>query len=507
MQFPFVNEPRTMVALALGFAVLTAGCPSNDTTDDVAGDTGTGTTDDEVGDTTTTTESGTDSGTESSTDSGTESSTTDTGTESSTTDTGTETTATDTGTDTTATDTGTDTTTDTGTTTDEGPETIYAIQDGTVASDTPVEVLGVWVTGVRANGFFAQEVPGGQFSGIFVYVGNMGPDIAGLAIGDLVDITGEATEFGGLTEIDASMGTVMETGTIAPPAPDLIMSADLDPGVAEPWESVYVRVEGDLEVSGLPGMNEFEVTDADGTAIVDNYFYDLIADGAVDFPLFGVGATFTAIQGIVNFNTNLFKLAPRSAGDLEGYMQSANPVSGVDDLSPGDLVITEIMYDPNKNACTEPGCEWIEVYNATANPVDLDGLRIQDSQLNMAAQGTISVSLIVPPGGYVWLGHSAMNWPYNMQADAYMGNNPSFNNSGSDSAAILNSMVILDQTALYASQGATDNGVSWKLKGPGTPSAAANDMAGNWCWSTTVYDVDLGSPKAANEAGCNPNLP
>jgi hypothetical protein len=515
MQFPRVNDERWStlgLRLAPASLVLTmvSGCPADDVTDDAAGDTGTETeTDDEIGDgDTTTTESETDTSSDTSTE-------TDMGTESDTTESDTtesDTTETDTETDTTETDTETDTTTDTETetateSTGGGTVTIYEIQDGTVPSDTQVEVLDVWVTAVRTTGFFAQEMLGGPNSGIWVYVGNDGPDISGLAIGDVVEITGLATEFGPLTEIDANLGTVVEIGSIAPIVPDVITTADLAADVGEPWESVYVRVEGDISVSALPGFDEFEITDAEGSAIVDNYLYNLIADGDVDFPLFGFGATFTAIQGVVNASQDQFKLAPRSAGDLEGYMPPANPVVGIDDLVPGELVITEIMYDPNKNACTEPGCEWIEVYNASNNQVDLLGLRIQDSQLSMAAEGEIMISLVVPPGGYVWLGHSAMNWPYAMQADAYMGSNPSFNNSGSDSAAILNSVEILDQTALYATQGATDNGISWKLKGGDVPSAAANDVAGNWCWSTTAFDVDFGSPAAANEAGCNPNLP
>ena len=501
MQFPYANtHARPSAGLALGLVLsLGTGCPSDDTTDGVANETGSGTAD-EVGTDSSSTSSTTDTGTT------TDTSTTESTTES-TTDTGTDTT-TDTGTDTT-TDTGTDTTTDT-TTTDTGmtdPVTIYAIQDGTVPTNSDVEVIGVWVTAIRSNGFFAQETPGGQNSGVYVYVSAMGPDISGLAIGDVVDITGLATEFGGLTEIDAAAGTVIETGSIAPILPDVITSADLVSNVAEPWESVYVRIEGDIAVSALPGGDEFQITDPDGNAIIDNYLYNLIVNGGPDFPNFGIDATFTAIQGIVNVNADVFKLAPRFASDLEGYMESANPVLGVDDLSAGDLVITEIMYDPNKNNCTEPGCEWIEVYNGSGSTVDLLGLRIQDSQLSMAAQGTIMTSVIVPAGGYAWLGHSAMGWPYVMQADGYMGNNPSFNNSGSDSAAILNTMGILDQTAPYATQGAADNGISWKLKGPGLPDSVANDMAGNWCWSTTVFDVDYGTPKAANEAGCNPNLP
>ncbi|NJK33133.1 MAG: hypothetical protein HC927_12400, partial [Deltaproteobacteria bacterium] len=232
-------------------------------------------------------------------------------------------------------DTDTTETADTDTTettdTDADDDTIYAIQDGTIAEDTPVTVAGVWVTAVRANGFYAQEIEGGQFSGVWVFVGNMGPDISGLAIGDLVDIGGVTTEFAGLTEIDASAGTVTEVGTIDPVAPDLVTTAELAADVGEPWESVFVRIEGEpLTVTQLPGFDEFIVTNADGDAFVDNYLYNLILDGGMDFPSFGLGATFTAIQGPVNFSFDNFKVAPRVAADLEGYMAPVNPLLGVE---------------------------------------------------------------------------------------------------------------------------------------------------------------------------------
>ena len=42
-----------------------------------------------------------------------------------------------------------------------------------------------------------------------------------------------------------------------------------------------------------------------------------------DFPGFGEGATFTAVSGVLNFSFGVFKLAPRSAAELEGYVAPA----------------------------------------------------------------------------------------------------------------------------------------------------------------------------------------
>ena len=40
------------------------------------------------------------------------------------------------------------------------------------------------------------------------------------------------------------------------------------------------------------------------------------------------------------------------------------------------LLISEVLYDP---AASEPGAEWVELYNPTANPVDLAGWGIKDN--------------------------------------------------------------------------------------------------------------------------------
>lgn len=474
--------------------VWAAGCTDDAAEDGTSLGTDTDTdTDDEVGDTTDGTSE--DTTTDESTD------TTDTTDETTadTTDETTDETTADTTDETTDDTTGETAETDTGMTED----TIFDIQDGTIGEGSDVDVDGVWVTGVAGNAFFAQEPEGGQESGVYVFAGDI--DISGLAVGDLVDITGVVAEFNELTEIDASAGTVVEVGVIEPiPAPDLVTTADIQPDVGEPWESVFVRVEGmPLIVDDLPGFDEFTVDDGEGVGYVDNFLYNLIADGGMDFPGFSAGATFTAIQGPLNFTFGNFKLAPRAPEDLEGYMPFVNPIAGVNDLTPGDLVITEIMYDPDH--CADANCEYIEVYNATMLEVDLIGLRIQDE--NFSATGTVNVSVVLAAGEYALLGKGPeMSWTYGVAADAYTGGNPGFNNSGDDLAAILNDNEILDQTAAYVGQGATDNGVSWKLN-PDSLDATDNDVAGNWCYSTTDFgDGDLGSPGAANEMACNPNL-
>jgi hypothetical protein len=216
-----------------------------------------------------------------------------------------------------STDDGADDASETGETLEE--VTIYEIRDGTIPTGTDVVVRGVIVTGVGANGFFAQEADGGPFSAVWVYAGN-GPDVSALAIGDEVDFVGFTDEHFGLTEVAIFNGSVEVTSTPNPaPAPTVVDLAVLDvPAQAEPWQSVLVRIEDDdvFIVTSINQHDELTLEDGDGASVmVDDFLYSLV-DNLADLE---VGATFTAVQGPLNYSFGNYKIAPRSGSDVEGY--------------------------------------------------------------------------------------------------------------------------------------------------------------------------------------------
>jgi hypothetical protein len=205
-------------------------------------------------------------------------------------------------------------------------DTIYEIQDGTIAEGTDVDVQGVIITGLFDQiGMFVQEPDGGEYSGVYVDTGTT--DLTALAIGDEVDITGVTSEgngtLTGLTAIDASNGTIVPTGeTGQAPDPELVPLADLAaPGTAEPWEGVLVIVEedGNLSVTDEE-FEEFLVEDSGDAVLVDNFLYN-VYDEPETFPNFGVGAQLASVTGPLNFTYDAFKIAPRSADDLPGYVE------------------------------------------------------------------------------------------------------------------------------------------------------------------------------------------
>jgi len=212
------------------------------------------------------------------------------------------------------------------TTTGAGGDTIYAIQNGTIAEASPVVVAGVIVTAVAPDlsGLFAQEPDGGEYSGIWVAVGD-GPAIDKLGIGDEVDVTGTTVELAGRTTLDAAAGSVTPTGVknlvVAPePLPSAVFS---NPALAEPWESVLIRVSGaPLAVVGPLGGGEFKLADQGVALAVDDLLFNVPAD-ALAFPGLGSGATFTQIAGVLNADGefDVYKLAPRRLEDLVGYQK------------------------------------------------------------------------------------------------------------------------------------------------------------------------------------------
>jgi len=197
--------------------------------------------------------------------------------------------------------------------------TIYEIQDGTIPIETNVEVYGVVVTGVASNGLFVQEPAGGEYSGTFVFSGMGGPDLSGAQVGDVIDFSGVTDEYFEFTEVDITAGTYVNQGAGTPIEPevlDIITLTDMVSG--EAWEGVLVRIEGDFTV--VPGgvAGEFPVSDGADEILIDQFLYSIPDSG--DFAGFGLAATFTALQGPLNFSFMEYKIAPRSADDAEGYM-------------------------------------------------------------------------------------------------------------------------------------------------------------------------------------------
>ena len=77
---------------------------------------------------------------------------------------------------------------------------------------------------------------------------------------------------------------------------------------------------------------------------------------------------------------------------------------GVLGQSPGDLVISEFMANPQ--AVLDANGEYVEFYNNTSNPVDINGFTLRDDGVDshVIANGG---PLVVPAFGFIVLGVDA----------------------------------------------------------------------------------------------------
>jgi predicted extracellular nuclease len=175
-------------------------------------------------------------------------------------------------------------------------------------------------------------------------------------------------------------------------------------------------------------------------------------------------------------------------------LAAATPGAGPTPPPAVAVIINEIIQNPS--AVSDNNGEWFELYNATPDPVDINGWTIKDNGSNnhVIANGG---PLEIPAGSYLVLGRNdnpgsnggvAVDYQY---SNVFLGN-------GSDALILLNTGDV-EVDRVEWDNGATfpdPNGASMALKFP----SLDNNAGVNWCESQTPFgDGDLGTPGAAND--------
>jgi predicted extracellular nuclease len=311
-----------------------------------------------------------------------------------------------------------------------GGDTIFAIQQGSVAEGTVVDLKGVVVTAVdaygsRFGGVYVQDPAGGAFSGVFVYNPTGADEIRP---GDLVEVTGGAVEefaysdgMGGgdtsgrsLTELSPPQGgtiTITKTGDGTIPTPPIV-DANLfatDDTEAEKWEGVPITLQGLLVGTAPHSVSSSDPTimqmDLTGPVIVENGLTELLPE------TYPVGTCLTSITGIGDYFFD-YKIQPRSAADIvtgtgcPAENTEALCSDAVDNDDDSIIDCDDSDCDPFPVCSTEVTVASIQDGTTTMGPVSInDGVVLAVGQFKY--DGSTEEEL------RVWVGDSGISAPYN----------------------------------------------------------------------------------------------
>jgi cysteine-rich repeat protein len=163
---------------------------------------------------------------------------------------------------------------------------------------------------------------------------------------------------------------------------------------------------------------------------------------------------------------------------------------------PGELVISEVMFDPDDSP--DNGGEWIEVYNASGHWIDLTGLRVFGAAGSMAV---VRSGSSLAPGAFVVLSGWSEDAPKRgiSGARGFSAGVPRLSNDGNavrleaPDGALIDAAFSQSVASLEVPAGASISLSSAAL------AADMNDEPGVWCEGSAVYGfTDRGTPGLPN---------
>jgi cysteine-rich repeat protein len=167
--------------------------------------------------------------------------------------------------------------------------------------------------------------------------------------------------------------------------------------------------------------------------------------------------------------------------------------------APGDVIITEIMKNPE--AVADAAGEWFELYNATAGEIDLNAWEIEDKDGEHHRIFT-SGGLTIASHAYAVLGIAASGDANGGVPVLYQYSGFTLSNT-SDEVILFSGAVVVDQVYYNETTFPNKAGKALSLD-PAALSATANDKGESWCAAPGTFGKgDGGSPAQANPQ-CKP---
>jgi hypothetical protein len=242
----------------------------------------------------------------------------------------------------------------------QNPQHPQAVAAGcTVKVEGAVVTSPVFVTGTNQQNFYIEDPSGGQWSGIFVRVGQGTVDVAP---GDVVTLSGKVEEYYGKTRLVVT--SVTKTGTASVPEPVLVTPAQVnDQGsLSESLEGVLIKLENvqvtDKVFPGTDGKDhgDFLVaaqSELDKKLVIGWDFKhgyacpegQTVCNPAEDKRK--VGDIFNSITGLLDYSFEHFRLQPRTDADL--VLRPANPDDLDNDGVPNASDNCPQAYNPDQS--------------------------------------------------------------------------------------------------------------------------------------------------------------
>jgi hypothetical protein len=202
---------------------------------------------------------------------------------------------------------------------DHQETTIYDVQQGLIDENTSVLIESAVVTSpVHETDqlVYVQELEGGPYSGILLYLYSEVIDAVDLQPGDEIAFSGEYLEYFEMSEIEVtSVDDLVMLGSGSAPAPEVVAAADIATGGVdcEAYESVLVQVQDVTVTDDSIGYGSFVVTD---DLIVDDFFFTSDDGPSGAMPAVAVDDVFTTLSGPLTYAYDEFRLLPRDATDM-----------------------------------------------------------------------------------------------------------------------------------------------------------------------------------------------
>lgn len=163
--------------------------------------------------------------------------------------------------------------------------------------------------------------------------------------------------------------------------------------------------------------------------------------------------------------------------NANGYFQFANTSDGsVQPLTPGSVIINEIHYNPGPDGVVDPDAEFLELYNTTADAIDLSGASFVGFTLVFAEGTTLGAGqyAIVSPSSAIAQSTWGVTPIAQFAAGGLGGGGELIQLIAADGTTIIDEVSYLDQSPWPT--GPDGNGPSLELRSP----TLDNSLAASW---------------------------